>query len=373
MCGVATFTSELGRVAGDREVVVLHPPEEVAPYPIEVHHRIRRDERTDYAEVASKLASCVDVAAIQHDYGIWGGPDGEAVLDFVQALRIPSVATLHAVLPEPTARQRAILLELVAATDATIVTSNAAAMLLADVYGVDPTTTEVIPHGVPSLPIVEPAPMKAALDLAGRDIILSVGLLSPRKNYELVIDALPAIIAEHPAVCYVIVGSTHPDHLRLEGERYRTSLEARVAKLRLGGHVRFVDRFVGRVELMRWLQAADILVTPFRDLDRVASGSLAYAMGAGRAVVSTPYAYAVELLSDDRGVLVEPDSSGAFAAAIDGLLRDDDRRAALGRRAHEHSRGMLWSVVGGRYEQLLSRVAAARPTPMVHGRRIVRA
>jgi glycosyltransferase involved in cell wall biosynthesis len=367
-CGIATFTSDLSRVTGDREIVALHPPGQASPYPLEVHHRIRRDEPADYARTARSLDACVVVVSLQHEYGIWGGDDGESVLDFVGALDVPAVATLHTVLREPTPRQHAILGELVKRVRATVVMSRSAATLLTSVYGVDPTRLVIIPHGVPDLPMVRSETTKPGLGLDGRDVILSFGLLGPGKGYELALEALPAVVAEHPAVCYVIVGATHPDLVRLQGEAYRASLIDRVEKLGLRDHVQFVDRFVGRVELTRWLESADVFVTPYPNLDQIVSGTLSYAMGAGRAIVSTPYAYATELLADGRGVLVPPGSPEALAAALNGLLEDDELRGALGRRAYEHSRRMVWPEVGTDHQRLFARIVADVQTPVTSAR-----
>jgi glycosyltransferase involved in cell wall biosynthesis len=264
---------------------------------------------------------------------------------------------LHTVLRAPTVGQRSVLRDLVDEAAATVVMSRSAAALLSTVYGVTAHRVEVIPHGVPDLPLADPATIKPGLDLAGREVILSFGLLGPGKGYELVLDALPAVVAAHPGVCYVIVGATHPDLLRREGEAYREALEARVAALGIGDHVRFVDRFVGRVELTRWLEAADVFVTPYPNLDQIVSGTLSYAMGAGRAIVSTPYAYAAELLAGGRGILVPPGSPARFAAALNEVLADDGQRAALGRRAYEHSRGMVWPEVGAAYRGVFARAA----------------
>ncbi len=367
-CGIATFTSDLSRVTGDREIVALHPPGQASPYPLEVHHRIRRDEPADYARTARSLDACVDVVSLQHEYGIWGGDDGESVLDFVGALDVPAVATLHTVLREPSPRQHAILVELIKRVRAAVVMSRSAATLLTSVYGVDPTRLDIIPHGVPDLPMVRSETTKPGLGLDGRDVILSFGLLGPGKGYELALEALPAVVAEHPAVCYVIVGATHPDLVRLQGEAYRASLIDRVEKLGLTDHVQFVDRFVGRVELMRWLESADVFVTPYPNLDQIVSGTLSYAMGAGRAIVSTPYAYATELLADGRGVLVPPGSPEALAAALNGLLKDDELSGAFGRRAYEHSRRMVWREVGTDYRRLFARIVADVQTPVTSTR-----
>ena len=277
----------------------------------------------------------------------------------MQALNVPAVATLHAILRSPTPRQRTILADLIASVDATVVMSKAAATLLKTDYGVDPHRLNVIPHGVPDLPLADPAVIKASLGLEGRQVILSFGLLGPMKGYELMLEALPAVIAANPNVTYVIVGVTHPDLLEADGEAYRGTLVARVKALKLGSHVRFVDEFAHRVEMTRWLQAADIVVTPYPDLGQMVSGTLSYAMGAGRAIVSTPYAYASELLAAGRGVLVPDPTPAAFAAALNRVLGDDKLRAALGRKAYDHSRGMVWSQVGAQYRALFQRVGAA--------------
>jgi glycosyltransferase involved in cell wall biosynthesis len=360
-CGIATFTQSLARSTESREIVALHPIEHTEPYPLEVHHRIRRDVAADYGQTARRLGACVDVASIQHEYGIWGGDDGSHVLDFVRALDVPAVTTLHTVLRTPTVRQRSILTDLIDASAATVVMSNSAATLLTTAYGIDAHRLDVIPHGVPDLPLVDPATLKPALELEGRAVILSFGLLGPGKGYELALDALPAVVAAHPNACYVIVGATHPDLLKREGEAYRMALVARVKALGMGAHVRLVDRFVGRVELTRWLEAADVFVTPYPNLDQIVSGTLSYAMGAGRAVVSTPYAYAAELLAEGRGLLVPPGSPDRLAQALIEVLGDHELRAALGRRAYGHSRAMVWSHVAAQYGRVFERVSTHAP------------
>ena len=358
-CGIATYTRDLAAATGDREIAVLLPPERGTPFPLEVHHRIRRDERSDYAQTARALGACVDVVSIQYDYAIWGGDDGEYVFDFLRALDVPVVATLHTILGTPTPRQRTILVDLIASVDAAVVMSRSAATLLTTGYGVDARRLNVIPHGVPDLPLADPAILKAALGLEGRDVILSFGLLGPDKGYELALDALPAVVAAHPNAMYVIVGATQPDLVLREGEAYRASLVARVKALGMVKHVRFVEDFVGRVEMTRWLQAADVFVTTYPDLDQMVSGSLSYAMGAGRAIVSTPYAYAAELLAEGRGVLVAPAKPKLLAAALNEVLGDDELRATLGRKAYEYSRRMVWSEVGAQHRALFRQVGLA--------------
>lgn len=358
--GLATFTDHLGRVAGDREIVALDVPDERPAYPIEVHHRIRVSEPAEFARVARALRSCVDVAAIQFDPVAWGPDDGEAVLDFIGGLDVPSAVTLHAIPPEPTARQRAILLALLQGTTAGVVMSQAGVDLLSREYGVDPVELEVIPYGVPDLPPTDAAASDAAavaMDLAGREVILTFGVLRASKGCELMIDALPAVLERWPRSCYVIVGAPDPDAPG-EGEAYRRTLEARVAALGLADHVRFVSRFVGRVELQRWLQAAAVVVVPHPGRHQVSSGTIAYAMAAGRVVVATPHPLAAELLEGGAGVVLPEASAAALAAAVSDLLGDPEGRAAIGRAAHERTREAIWSSVGTRYRDLFGRVAA---------------
>jgi glycosyltransferase involved in cell wall biosynthesis len=262
--------------------------------------------------------------------------------------------TLHTVLPEPTPHQRSVLADLVRAAEASVVMSRSAADLLIRGYDVNARQLQVIPHGVPDLPLVDSATVKPSLGIAGRDVILSFGLLGPGKGYELAIEALPAVAAAHPDVLYVIVGATHPDLISSEGEAYRQSLIDRIGRLGMDHHVRFVDRFVGRAELTQWLRAADVFVTPYPNLGQIVSGTLSYAMGAGRAVVSTPYTYAKELLADGRGVLVPPGSPTALAAGLNSVLGDPALRAAIGGRAHAHTRRMIWPAVGADYGALFA-------------------
>jgi glycosyltransferase involved in cell wall biosynthesis len=241
--------------------------------------------------------------------------------------------------------------------------SASAATILNEVYGVDPGRIDMIPHGIPDLPLVDPAGLKPGLGIDGRQVILTFGLLGPAKGVELMLDAMPAVIAAHPNALYAIVGPTEPDLIRAEGEAYRTRLVARVKALGIGSHVQLVDRFVGRVELTRWLEAADIFVTPYPDLDQTVSGTLSYAMGAGRAIVSSATAYATELLADGRGLLVGPLSSAGLSAAVTSLLGGDELRAALGRKAYAYSRPMVWPEVAASYAQLFERVVGeATPT-----------
>ncbi len=365
-CGIATFTCDLAAAVGGGEIVALQPPEATGAYPIEVRRRIARDHPADYQSAARWIDSgSVDIVSIQHEYGIWGGRDGVHVLDFVKALRTPVVATLHTVLQQPTPPQRSILSELVRTVAATVVMSTSAATLLTRSYGIDPSRLEIVPHGVPSLPLVAPDSVKPQLGLEGRTVILSFGLLGPGKGYESVIAAMPAVVQVDPTVLYVIVGVTHPELIRREGESYRRKLAAQASSLGVADHVRFVGRFVDAAELGVWLTAADIFVTPYPNLEQIVSGTLSYAMGAGKAIVSTPYAYASERLAQGRGRLVRAGSTEALAEGIIELVLDGSLRAELGRRAYEHSRSMLWPQVGAAYRRIFARVAGS-DAPRLH-------
>jgi glycosyltransferase involved in cell wall biosynthesis len=251
--------------------------------------------------------------------------------------------------------------------------SRSAASLLSETYGIARERIEVIAHGVPELPLVDPNTLKASLGLEGQEVILSFGLLGPGKGYEQAIAAMPAVVAERPLARYIILGATHPDLVRKEGEAYRQSLTGRIAVLGMTKHVQLVDQFVGRRELARWLEAADLFVTPYPNLDQIVSGTLSYAMSAGKAVVSTPYAYATELLADGRGVLVEPSSVASLSDAFIGLLADPERRQAIGSRAYAHSRQMIWPEVGAAYRRLFSRVVGMPPARMPVDARVAHA
>jgi glycosyltransferase involved in cell wall biosynthesis len=301
----------------------------------------------------------VKVASLQYGRGIWGGEDGEFVLDFVRALRIPMVATLHDVPSDPSPLLRSIMNELVDSAAATIVMSQVAASEMARSYGVTADRLQVVPHGVPHLPRVAADTIKPRLGLQGRDVILSFGLLDPGKGCESVIEAMPAVVKAVPTALYVILGATEPNCLAGSGDAYRTSLEARIAALGLGQNVRFVDRFVGRVELGNWLEAADVIATPYLDPSLTVAATLSFAMAAGKPIVSTPYPYATEMLSPDRGRLVPPNSPKALASTFIELLSDADLRTEMGRRTYEHSRGMVWWEIGSQYRRIFDQAINA--------------
>ena len=364
-CGLASFAADLIQTTGPAEVVAVEPAGQALAYGAEVVARIRRDVPTDYGWAAEVVnARRLPLVSLQHEYGIFGGPDGQDVLRFMDAATAPVVVTCHTILREPSPSQRAVLAAIIERAARVVVMSSAARRILEERYHVARAMIEVIPHGVPEMPFVATGAAKARLGLAGREVILSFGLLGPGKGYESVIEAMATVARHRPRALFVGVGATHPDLVAREGEAYRERLLERRRTLGLGGHVQLIDRYLDRAELLDWLQAADVFVTPYPGLQQITSGTLAYAMGAGKPIVSTPYAHAVELLADGHGILVEPGSAASLADALAWLLEDDARRERMARRAHARGRTMTWPVVGQAYRELFARVAR----PVADGR-----
>lgn len=353
-CGIATFTTHLVTAVADAApnvdcfVVAVNDPGKRHAYPEDVRFEIAEADTTSYARCADYLnVNDVDLVCVQHEFGIFGGKAGSHLLPLLRALRMPVVTTLHTILGTPGLAQRRVIDELAALSQRLVVMSEHSATLLASAYGVPASRIDVIPHGIPEVPPTVQS--KQRLGVAGRDVILTFGLLSPDKGIEYVIRALPAIVERHPEVLYVVLGATHP-HLREQhGEAYRLMLETLVLELGIENHVVFHDRFVSQDELNEFLGATDIYVTPYLNLEQSTSGTLAYAVGSGRAVISTPYVYARELLGGDRGLIVPPRDASAVAAAVTSLLGDPPARDALRQRAARHGQTMRWPAVAARY------------------------
>ena len=372
-CGIATFTHDLrsGLVAAagehpagwPRVAALDHGRGDPRAYPPEVTLRLPRD-REAYRQAGQTLASMgAEVVSLQHEYGIYGGPSGRGVLDLVAGLPIPTVTTLHTVLEHPHPLQRSILADLVERSARVVVMSEAARGRLRTIYAVDDAKVAVVPHGVPRIPRAEPSEARRRLGLPDETTILSFGLLGPAKRLELVIEALAAIGSEAPPARFVILGATHPEVRRRHGERYRRALIDQVARLGLQDHVTFVDRFVESDELVAWLQACDIFVTPYGNAEQASSGTLSLAAAAGRACISTPYEHATELLGDGRGALVPFNDVTALAAGLQELLTDPELRAELGARAREHAESMAWPMVANQYAALFAEAAGRVPSP----------
>ena len=367
-CGIATFTTDLSdSIAAqfsnlDCLVVAMNDGGQRYLYPPRVGFEIDESDIGSYQRAADFLnANTVDVVSVQHEYGIFGGKAGSHVLALLRELRMPIVTTLHTILGEPDPLQRRGMDEITRLSKRLVVMSAHGAALLRNVHGVPEQKIDVIPHGIPSVPLAGRS--KNKLGLEGKAVILTFGLLSPDKGIEHVIDALPAILARYPDTVYVVLGATHPHIKERHGEAYRDSLERRAQTVGVDSSVIFHNRFVSRGELTDFLSAADIYVTPYLKPEQITSGTLAYAVGSGKAVISTPYLYARELLADGRGILVPWRDSQTIARAVVDLLSDDAKRLALCTRAAAHGRSMVWPAVARRYVQSFERARGREQAP----------
>jgi len=372
-CGIATFTSDVVEQFArfNPEVGIdVYALDNPAAAPVEyagVAGVIAQDSAEDYAVAARRInESGVGAVWLQHEYGIYGGPEGEMVCDFVDRLAPPLVLTLHTVLSDPSERQEAILRRLADRASRIMVMSRHGRDLLVARYRADPGVIEVIPHGAPDRPFGRGPAFRQAMGLAGRKVLMTFGLLGPGKGLERVIEALPAIVARHPEVVYRIVGATHPNLVAAEGERYRDGLARLARRLGVEGHVLWGNRFLQTGELLDQLEACDIYITPYPGLQQATSGTLSYAVALGKAVVSTPYVHARELLADEVGLLIEPGSSAAIAGAVTGLLDDPARLAAMQRRAYARGRGTIWPAFARAGAAMVARAVApaAREVPL---------
>ncbi|MEO8901340.1 MAG: glycosyltransferase family 4 protein [Polyangiaceae bacterium] len=355
-CGIATFTHDLRNAIqgalpmGQCSVLAVNDGKDQYAYPDEVRFEIAEQEPDDYLRAAEYLNLLnVDVVSLQHEFGIYGGPSGAHVLNMLRRLRMPFVSTLHTILKQPSSEQRRVMQELTSLSSRVVVMSEVGRTILNETYSVPDRKIDVIPHGIPDMPFADPNFFKDQYSVEGRRVLLTFGLLSPNKGIEMVIEALPEIVAEFPDVVYIVLGATHPNLLREHGEVYRESLIALAEQLGVAEHVRFFNQFVELEELKKFLGAADIYVTSYLNEAQITSGTLAYAFGCGKAVVSTPYWHAQELLADDRGVLVPFGDSSAMSREICGLLRDEGRRHAMRKRAYLSSREMVWSKTAEHY------------------------
>src|SRR5208282_313296 len=284
---------------------------------------------------------------VQHEFGIFGGHSGSHLLALLRDLRMPVVTTLHTVLSEPNAEQQQVMREIIARSTRLVVMAERGRCMLEEIYQATPAKLDLIPHGIPDIPFVDPNFYKDQFGVGGKRVLLTFGLLSPNKGIEHVLNALPEIVAEFPDAVYILLGATHPNELRTRGEAYRLGLESIVAQHELENHVIFHNRFVDLKELTEFIGAADLYVTPYLDEAQSTSGTLAYAFGAGKAVISTPYWHAGELLKDESGVLVPFADPRAIACEVNGLLRDEGRRNAMSDHAYKLGRKMVWSNTAG--------------------------
>ncbi len=363
-CGIATFTTHL------LESIALNVPDKACwtiamndrpeghSYPSQVRFEINQNQLNEYS-LAADLCNLnqVDVVCLQHEYGIFGGKRGSFIIELLRDLKMPVVTTLHTILKDPNLQDRHIMVQLAELSDRLVVMSERSVEFLRDIYQVPEEKIVLIHHGIPDVPFVESAAYKDKFGVTGKQIILTFGLLSPGKGIEVVIDALPEIVKAHPQAIYMVVGATHP-HLKAEqGEDYRNSLYLRAKELGVSDYIVFHDRFVADEDLLAFIGAADIYVTPYQNEAQIISGTLAYALGMGKAVVSTPYWHAQELLADGRGRLVPFRDAAALAREVIDLLDHPDECRAIQERAYQYGRKMIWSNVGRLY---LDTFAAAK-------------
>jgi len=355
-CGIATFTTDLLAA-----VAAAHPQSQCLAvsvndisagyeYPEVVRFEIEEQDLSSYLRAADFLnISNVDIVCLQHEFGIFGGPAGGHILALLRELRMPVITTLHTVLREPSADQRRVMEGLISLSTRLVVMAERGRQMLQDIYQAPLAKIDLIAHGIPDVGFVDPTYFKDQFGVEGRVVLLTFGLLSPNKGIEYVLNALPQILAEFPEVVYIVLGATHPNELREHGEAYRLSLEILAKKNNVGKNVIFYNQFVDLENLKEFIGAADLYITPYMNEAQITSGTLAYAFGAGKAVVSTPYWHAAELLAEDRGVLVPFGDAPSIAREVVGLLRDDTRRHSIRKNAYRIGREMVWSNVAQMY------------------------
>ena len=355
-CGIATFTSDLLTAVTARYpqtqcfAVPVNDVGEGYEYPGVVRFEIEEQNLSSYQRAADFInISNVDLVCLQHEFGIFGGPAGSHLRALLRELKMPVVTTLHTVLREPNFEQRRVMQELIARSTRLVVMARRAQQMLQQIYQASLAKIDLIPHGIPDMPLADPNSYKHRFGVEGKVVLLTFGLLSPNKGIEQVLNALPQILVEFPDVVYVVMGATHPHELQERGEAYRLSLEILAKKNKVEKNVIFYNRFVELEELKEFIGAADLYITPYLNEAQITSGALAYAFGAGKTVVSTPYWHAAELLTEDHGILVPFGDSSAIAREVAGLLRDSARRQAIGKNAYKLGREMIWHNVARLY------------------------
>ncbi len=368
-CGIATFTHDLVEAVVKEDgkdqtfiVAAMNDQDGEYAYPDRVKFEIRADYQVDYSRAADFLNfNRVDVVSLQHEFGIFGGKWGANVLALMRELNRPVVVTCHTVKKAFDPMQQKIFMEIAALADKLVVMSEKAADFLEHIHGIKRDKIVYIPHGVHEMPFIDPTFYKDKFGVEGRKVLLTFGLLHRKKGIEYLIEALPQIIEHHPRVTYLVLGATHPRVLQKEGEAYRLSLQRRVRELGLEEYVHFHQRFVELEELLEYIGATDIFVTPYTRQEQITSGAMSYAMGMGKAVVSTQYWHAAEALADGRGRLVPMNESGALAREIVDLLDDEVTLNAMRKKAYGYCRDMTWSKVALSYLDLFEEVRARGP------------
>ena len=372
-CGIATFTADvyasLGAAQPDLKIDIyaMTPAPSAILFEDSVSSTITEDDPQSYINAAQQInTSGADTVWLQHEFGLFGGPAGDLVLELIDRIAAPLIITLHTVLANPNPDQMRVMRGLIAHASKLVIMSERSHDLLGSVYGADSEQIVLIPHGVPDRPFGRSEQFKSQLGFQGRDVLLTFGLLSPGKGIEAVIAAMPAMIAEHPNLLYCVAGATHPNLLAAEGETYREKLKTMASTLGIDEHIHWQDAFLETEVLLDLIEATDIYVTPYTGADQSTSGTLSYALALGKAVVSTPYVHAIELLADDHGVIVPFNDSNAIAAEVIGLLSDKDRLSALQKRAYSRHRDMIWPAFAARCLDVMNAVRVsikAAPIP----------
>lgn len=374
-CGIASFTTDLVEsltneaTESDCWATVINDKRDSYSYPDKVRFEINQNYLADYRKAAEYInIKQADVVCLQHEYGIFGGPAGSYILDLLRKLKTPIVTTLHTILVKPEKEYYRVMIQLSEISDKLVVMSKRAVDILNSVYGIAREKIVYIPHGIPDMPFIDPNYHKEQFGLLGKNVLMTFGLLSQNKGIEYAIRALPDVIRQYPDLKYMILGVTHPHVLKTEGEKYRSYLQDLVQNLKLDDHVEFQNRFVSLDELCDYLAAADLYITPYIDEAQITSGTLAYAMGTGKAVISTPYWYAEEMLSDGRGSLVPFKNSPAISESILHLLEKNAERQQVRIRAYDYSRSAVWHEVARQYLKVFQQVKKVRdrlPSPNI--------
>src|SRR6202051_1518775 len=372
-CGIATFTTDLCEAIsaeyGTARLMALpvNDTEQGYDYPARVRWSIAQEDVKSYQDAPVFLNfNNIDMVCLQHEYGIFGGPAGSHILHLLRGLKMPAVTTLHTVLREPNPDQLTVMEEIAELSDRLIVMSQLSSQFLQEIYKVPGSKIDMVPHGVPDLPFLDPNFYKDRFGVEGKAVLLTFGLLSPNKGIENVIQAMPQILSKHKNAAYIVAGATHPHILRVEGDKYRASLQALAKEVGVESQVIFHDRFVSPEEMAEFIGAADIYITPYRYEAQGVSGTLASALGAGKAIISTPYWHALELLDDRRGALVPFQDPDAIAQKTIELLDTPALRHAMRKRAYLFARDMVWKRAAQGYMESFTRVRSDRmETPRV--------
>lgn len=360
-CGIATFTQDL--VNELKDIKIINEPKVIAindreyDYDDDVIYELQQHDRNSYIKLAEKLNdSSIDLLVIEHEYGIYGGEWGEYILDLINNLKIPYVVTLHTILSEPLDKQKYILQELCKKSKRVVTMAKNTIPLLLNVYGVDEKKIAVLPHGVPNLPTLSSKSLRKKYNIDDKFVVSTFGLISPGKGLEYGIEAIAKVKEEHPDILYLILGQTHPNIVKSDGEVYRDFLIRRVNELNLNDNVKFINKYLTKREIVEYLKLSDVYMTPYIGREQAVSGTLAYAAGLGKLVVSTPYKYAEEILSDGRGLLADFKDPDSIAKCIKFAIENPHKRQLMEEKMKVYGKSMMWDNVALEYVEMFLRI-----------------